>query len=72
MVFNMAVNNSSLSGCMNEGNIDGILLWSRLQVRYDSDVKLDHIKIFYREKIRSLKLKAGGSLVKYIEQFQVL
>ena len=65
-------NNSSLSGCMNEGNIDGILLWSRLQVRYDSDVKLDHIKIFYRDKIRSLKLKAGGLLVKYIEKFQVL
>ena len=57
---------------MNEGNIDGIRLWSWLKVRYESASKLYPLRSFYWENIRSLKLKAGGSLVKYIDQFQGL
>ena len=59
----MAVNNSSLRWLIHEGNTDGILLWPWLKVRYESAAKLDLLSHLYGEKIRSLKLKAGGLLV---------
>ena len=48
------------------------LLWSWIKVRYESESKLDPLKSFYGENIRSLKLKAGGLLVNYIDRFQGL
>ena len=47
-------------------------LWSWIKVRYDSSAKLYPIRRFYGDKIRSLKLKYGVSLVNYINLFQVL
>ena len=52
--------------------MDGIRLWYWLKVRYESAAKMYPIKLLYREKIYSLMREAGGSLVKYIHQFQVL
>ena len=68
----MAVNNSSLSRTMHEGNKDGVDLWSWTKVRYESAAKLDPLRRFYGDKIRSLKLKYSGSLGDYIKRFQGL
>ena len=67
MVVNMAVNNSSLSLPMHEVNIDGIRLWSWNKVRYDSAAKLDTLRRYYGDNIRSIKMKFSGLLVKYID-----
>ena len=61
-VIKMAVNEFSLRWTMHEWNKESVDLWSWLKVRYDSAAKLDPLRRFYREKIRSLKLKSGGSL----------
>ena len=68
----MSVNNSLLRWPMHEGNKDGLDLWSWLKVRYESADKLDPVRRLYGEKIRSLKIKSGGLLGDYIEQFQGL
>ena len=65
----MAVNNSSLRWPMHEGNKDGVELWSFNKVRYESAAKLDPLRRFYGEKIRSLKLNPCRSLGNYIERF---
>ena len=50
----------------------GIRLWSWLKVRYESSAKLDPLRRLYRDNIWSLKLKASGLLVYYINRFQGL
>ena len=57
---------------MHKGNMDRIRLWSWLKVKYENAAKFDTPKIIYRENIRLLNLKAGGSLVEKIDQFQYL
>ena len=47
-------------------------LWYWLKIKYESAAKLDPLRRFYGEKIRSLKLKFGGSLGNYIKRFQGL
>ena len=54
---------------MNQGDKDGVDLWSWLKVKYESAAKLDPLRHFYWEKIRLLKLKSGGSLGNYIKRF---
>ena len=68
----MAVNNKLLSCLKHGGNMDGIRLWSYLKVRYESADILDPLMTLCGEKIWLLKLKDGGSLVKYIYSFQGL
>ena len=68
----MAVNNTSLRWLMQEGSMSCIRLWSWLKVIYESAVKLDPLRRLYREKIWSLRLKAGGLLLEYIYNFQGL
>ena len=55
-----------------KGNMDGIRSCYWIKVRYDSTSKLDPLRYFYGENIRLLKLKAGGSLVEYIERLYSL
>ena len=57
---------------MHEGEKDGVDLWLWLKIKYESTAKLDPLRLFYVEKIRSLKLKSGGSLHDYIDRFQGL
>ena len=47
-------------------------LWLWIKVKYESAALLDALRIYYAEKIRSLKLRANGSLHNYIDQFQGL
>ena len=68
----MAVNNSPLRWPIHEREKDGVGLWSWLKIKHESAAKLDPLRRFYGEKIRLLKLKSGGSLGNYIEQFQGL
>ena len=55
---------------MQEENMYGIRLWYWLKVIYESATKLDPIRRLYGEKIWFLKLKSGGSLDEYIDNFQ--
>ena len=71
-VLNMAVNNSSLRWTINEGNRDGVKLWSWLKFRYESAAKSDPLRRFYGEKIRSLNIKYSGLLGDYIKRLQGL
>ena len=57
---------------MHEVNIDGIRLWSWIKVRYDSAAKLDTLRRYYGDNIRSIKIKSSGLLVKYIDWFHGL
>ena len=68
----MAVNNCTLRWPMHEGDKDGvkILLW--MKIKYESAAKLDPLRVFYADKIRSLKLESNGSLHNYIDCFQGL
>ena len=52
---------------MHERNMDVIRLWYWIKVRCESAARLDPLRRLYGEEIRSLNLKAGGSLIKYIE-----
>ena len=47
---------------MHEGDKDGveILLW--IKIKYESAAKIDPLKVFYADKIRSFKLRSNGSL----------
>ena len=47
-------------------------LWSWLKLKYESAAKLDPLMRFYGEKIRSLKLKSGGSIGDFIKRLQEL
>ena len=68
----MAVNNSPLSWPMHEGEKDGVDLWLWIKVKYESADKLDQLRLYYAEKIRSLKLRSNVSLHNYIDRFQGL
>ena len=68
----MEVNNSLLRWPIHEGEKDGLELWLWLKIKYESAAKLDPLRLFYAEKIRSLKLKANGLLHYYIDRFQGL
>ena len=57
---------------MHEGEKDGVDLWLCLKVKYESAAISDPLRIYYAEKIRSLKLRANGSLHNYIDQLQGL
>ena len=52
---------------MHEGEKDGVDLWLWLKVKYESAAISDPLRIYYAEKIRSLKLRANGSLHNYID-----
>ena len=65
----MSVNNSPLRWQMHEGDRDGVDLCLWLKVKYESAAISDSLRIYYAEKIRSLKLRANGSLHDYIDQF---
>ena len=54
---------------MHEGDRDGVDLCLWLKVKYESAAISDPLRIYYAEKIRSLKLRANGSLHDYIDQF---
>ena len=57
---------------MDEGDKDGIALLLWMKIKYESVAKLDPLRIYYLEKMRSLKLWANGILHDYIDCFQVL
>ena len=59
-VLDMEVNKLPFRWPMHEGNTGGTCLWSWLKAIYESTAKLDPLRRFYGENIRSLKLKAGG------------
>ena len=62
----MAVNKSSLRWPMHEGEKDVVKLWLWMRINYESAAKLDPLKIYYADKIRSLMLRSNGSLHDYI------
>ena len=45
-------------------------LWIWLKIKYESAAKLDPLRLYYAKKIRSLKLRANGSIHNYIDRFQ--
>ena len=47
-------------------------LWLWLKIKYESAAKLDPLRLYYAEKIMSLKLRSNGSTQDYIDQFQGL
>ena len=57
---------------MHEGEKDGVDLWLWLKIKYESAAKLDPLRLYYAEKIRSLKLRSNGSTQDYIDRFQGL
>ena len=57
---------------MHEGEKDGVDLWLWLKIKYDSADKLDPLRLYYAEKVRSINLRSNGSLHDYIGQFQGL
>ena len=57
---------------MHEGKKDGVDLWLWLKVKYESAAISDPLRIYYAEKIGSLKLRDNGSLHNYIDRFQGL
>ena len=72
LVLKTSVNNSPLRWQMHEGEKDGVDLWLWIKVKYESADISDPLRIYYAEKIRSLKLRANGSLHNYIDRFQGL
>ena len=71
-VLNMAVNNSLLRWPMHEGEKDGVELGLWMRIKYDSAAKMDPLRIFYAERIISIKLRSNGSLHDYIDRLQGL
>ena len=71
-VLKMAVNNFPLRWTMHEGEEYGVNLWFWIKIKYESVAKLDPLRLYYAEKIRSLKLTANASLHNYIDWFQGL
>ena len=57
---------------MHEGEKDGVDLCLWMSIKHDSAAKLYPLRIFYAERIRSLKLSYNGSLHDYIDRFQGL
>ena len=55
---------------MHEGEKYGVELWFWLKIKYESVAKLDTLRLYNAEKIRSLKLTANASLHNYIDWFQ--
>ena len=57
---------------MHEGEKDGVdlLLW--MKIKYESEAKIDPLKKFYQDRLRSLKLRVNGSLHDYIDILQGL
>ena len=68
MVLKMLVNKLLLRCTIHEGDMDRICLWSCIKVIYVSAAKLDPLSRLYGDNIRSINLKASGSLVDYIYQ----
>ena len=57
---------------MHKDDKDGVELLLWMKIKYESAAKLDPLRVFYADKIRSLKLKSNGSLHNYIDCFQGL
>ena len=57
---------------MYEDDKDGVALLLWMKIKYESAAKLDLLRIYYSDKIRSLKLWSNGSLHDYIDRFQGL
>ena len=57
---------------MYEDDKDGVALLLWMKIEYESAAKLDLLRIYYSDKIRSLKLRSNGSLHDYIDRFQGL
>ena len=57
---------------MHEVEKDGVDLWLWLKIKYESAATLYPFRIYYAEKISSLKLRSNGSLHDYIDWFQGL
>ena len=55
---------------MHEGDKDGVELLLWMKIKYESTAKLDPLRIYYADNIRSLKLRINGSLHDYIYRFQ--
>ena len=71
-VLQLLVNNTILRWLMGKGVMDAIRLWGWMKVRYDSDVKLEPLKLFYEYNMGSLKLKVNGSFVGFFDLFHGL
>ena len=71
-VLCIAVNNFSLRWTMHEGEKDGVSLLLWLKIGYESEAKIDPLRQFYSDKLRSPKLRVNGSLHDYIVRFQGL
>ena len=71
-MLKIAVNNFPLMWPMHEVDNDGVALLLWMKIKYESAAKLDTLRIYYSEKMRSLKLKVNGSLHCYIDRFQGL
>ena len=71
-VLCIAVNNFPLRWPMNEGENDGVSLLLLLKIKYESEAKIDPLRQFYSDKLRSLKVCVNGSLHDYIDRFQGL
>ena len=57
---------------MHKGEKDGVSLLLWLKIKYVSEAKIDPLRQFYSDKLRSLKLRVNGSLHDYIDRFQGL
>ena len=53
---------------MHEGEKYGVDLWLWPKIKYESADKLDQLRLYYAEKIRSLNLRSNGSLHNYIDR----
>ena len=43
-----------------------------MKIKYESEAKIDTLKQFYQDRLRSLKLRVNGSLQDYIDRLQGL
>ena len=68
----IAVNNFPLRWLMHEGEKCGVALLLWMKIKYESEAKIDTLKQFYQDRLRSLKLRVNGSLRDYIDRFQGL
>ena len=57
---------------MNEGEKYGVNLWLWIKIKDESADKLNPLRIYYEEKIRSIKLRYNVIPHDYIDQLQGL
>ena len=71
-VLKIVVNNCLLRWPMDEGDKDDVALLLWMKIKYESTAKLDPLRIYYSDKMRSLKLRVNESLHDYIDRFHGL